>query len=273
MEIYALDATVIRMFAGLYEGNIIDYFTEEAVGLGMMEDGKPIGLLLGKVAGEDISFDWIYISAEYCGKGYGQKLFQKFYESVVKVPNINRIVATCVESRRMEGFLLACGFNISNIYEFKEYETTFDELIPLPRGKKYNIKKLKEATPGTLRNFNHFLFQNASISCGAELPIQPEEYQDCSMIVESGEQIVVAILMKESADGLTIPFVYAAKGYEVAMVYAVAEVAEEVKRNYPTDQKIIFGLLNEESLSLARKLFPQSKEEIIYHGYLPCRRD
>lgn len=274
MKIYVLDTSVVKMFAGLYNRNILEYFTENAVGLGMLEDGKQIGLLLGKVVeGSLVSLDWIYIKEEYRGRGYGMELFRQFYNSIGKVPEIEGIYAACTEDWMIEGFLTECGFAISYLDADKEYETTLGNLIEMPCKEISNVKTLKETTKLALKSFNQMLFQKADISCGAELPIVQKDYLDCSAVYEKNERICAMVLVQKTEEGLTLPFVYTEKGYEVALISLISTVAVELNKLYPPEQKLVFGLLNQSSVALARKLFPNGTEKRIYSGYMECRRN
>lgn len=279
---FTLDKYTIRIFAELCEENAEEKFTDLTVAYGAISDDgkrppKPVGIIIGHPTLTDFVIDWIYVDRKYRRKGIATALFERMAEAVASIEYMEGILAVISEEDDdLYQLLLSEGSMVTPAEGVGQFHSTLAGLkLPAEKG----IVRAK-STPLSMVPAHYFinlwqLLENSAegshIPRGVPFPIRGEAYDESSRAILSKEEIAAIILLEIDDDAYRISWLYSKPSFSKRLIGLLQETAEDIitdEDRSPEEIPVVFGSLNDNSMGLAEKLFPEAEFEQLLLSYL-----
>ncbi len=234
------------------------------------DDGFVCGALCYRYANYQYDILWIYVEEEKRRQGVATGLLDLLFRIVGKSGEIYPVSALFEPSleESLYGFFMA----------YSKMETTYshDRFYVLPREIR-GIKIPGTGTKDTLPQEDFFKLPEAAqkkilyqleVECNYVVPDFEEWKKNaapelCRVILHNGTLMDLLLVQKRPDGNLELSYLYSK--YPKGLVELLTEAAWDTESYYP-NAKLVFDAVNEESASMAKKLFPQAERVPIYEA-------
>ena len=279
---FMVDKNELSVFASLCEEDAEIRFSELHVAVGAISeeegDVKPVGILIAHMTESELVLDWIYVEEAYRRQGIGSGLLGRIMESGLNIRDLEGVMAVLTEAdEEVLNFLDAANYaiipaeNAGQLHvRLFDFEGADDE------GKTPGVSSilLSKVPIKYLRAFEDYIKEESlktRISQGVSYPILPVAYANCSTVIMYEDEVCGMVLLKEENPGYSVPWIYVKPSHEMDLPFLLNETYDNImKETGNQDVPMMFGTLNEDSVNLVEKLFPDADFEqllIAYYSY------
>ena len=232
-----------------------------ATAVGATVDEKMVGVLAFQQNDEILKMVWIMIAPEYRGQSLAEYMIMELLNSATEMPGVRAVEAEVdpvTDSRRLSRFYRRIGFDeIPNEKKYFAIEVKELEKNALFRNDRqfHDIRTFRELPD----LYFHKMQRIFSEEMGFDLDgIQLREDYDLSksLCLCKDQEIASVILTRVKGERLELSFVYLSPKYPAALMPLILTLYREIKDN---SKVITFETINEASLVLAKKIFPEAQ--------------
>lgn len=261
---YVVNKRTIHLFKSVCSKEIFESFDDNKIALALADERNAIGIIIADIEGDKLMIEWLYVKKEFREHLLGSRLIMSILEAASRAGV--RSVCAVSQSILMSSFLIANyfqktdnhrGYVESSIGEFNELPSVDDEL-------KSKVTPIDSILQKDINSLCNDLINKPDVSIGVKLPIKANEYSDLSMAFVKENTIYAIVLLKEVGNKLELSYVYMKPNMIKPLLAVLNVVLSRIKERYSDDTPIIFGILNEQSDNLARKLFRNLQFNSLY---------
>lgn len=273
MNLYVLDKETRKLFDSFFDDAFIAEDGDSIISLGMLDDDKPVGLLVAAVFAAEIDIQFLYVAKEYRRKHVASTLLEKII-SVGKEVGVGAIYTSFAQgtdgcAEFLKSFKFSVAFN-PGLYSYEDKLGNMKE-FGVSQSSNFKVQSFFTIDKDVLAELNERL-RNEDALVGVSLPINPRSYSpfSCCSIVDGKLSDLLLVTTKEDGNKVDIdfPWIYSSKDSIRGLAAVYNTVIKALKSTYSADSRISFSTINPEMDSILAELIPTAESKEVYMAIL-----
>jgi len=262
MQIYVLNDNSRKTFKGMYNEPLFVQSNENVFALGIVEDGKPAGILVSYVFLDEIAIQWMYVAEEFRRKGIASKLVQAIIFTAKK-SNVSDIYMTFIKDElAVEAILKKNGFTVHKNPNWMSFEATIADLKTVSEEDVRPVTLSSFMTVGmaAVEEFNKYISKSAS-KIGVPLSVDPRDYSpfSCCSLVDGKIDSLLLVDTNEKGDLVEMPWIYLGKNASDEAPAMYNATINALKATYEPETRLVVNCIDASMDKAITKVLPKAK--------------